>query len=200
MNVIQPRSHKESKKQAAEMMQDVMISSHGGQPRSAIHHHRMCYQCEQKGHYAKRCPQNRLSPIALVQDLSPILRTSGDKTHLISGNCSNQDAQNDQDQQQVIPVCSDRTKRERSKKGPKEYIQGRVHHVSVETIRDNSPVILGMLLVNSFPASVLIDPRATHSFISTQFAVRHEILKLPMKKRMVVKSSEKEQISSYLCP
>jgi len=107
---------------------------------------------------------------------------------------------NDQDQQQAIPVCSDRTKREQSKKGPKEYLQGRVHHVSAETIRDDSPVILGMLLVNSFPASVLIDPRATHSFISTQFAAKHEILKLPMRKRMVVKSSGKEQISSYICP
>ena len=61
-------------------------------------------------------------------------------------------------------------------------------------------IILGMLLVNSFPASVLIDPRATHSFISTQFATKHEILKLPMKKRMVVKSSGKEQISNYICP
>ena len=115
----------------------------------------------------KSCPQKCLSPVASVQDLSPIPRTSGDETHLISENCSKQDALNDQDQQQVIPVCSDRTKSEQSKKGPKEYLQGRVHHVSAETIRDNSPVILGMLLVNSFPASVLIDPRATHSFIST---------------------------------
>ena len=74
------------------------------------------------------------------------------------------------------------------------------NHVSAETIRDNSPVILGMLLVNSFTASVLIDPRATHSFISTQFAAKHEILKLPMRKKMVVKSLGKEQISSYICP
>ena len=72
--------------------------------------------------------------------------------------------------------------------------------MSAETIRDDSPVILGMLLVNSFPASVLIDPCATHSFISTQFAAKHGILKLPMKKRMVVKSSGKEQISGYICP
>ena len=118
--------------------------------------------------------------------------TSGDEIHLISGNCSKQGAQNDQDQQQVMPVCSDRTKYEQSKEGPKEYLQGRVHHVSAEIIRDDSSVILGMLLANSFPASVLIDPRATHSFISTQFAAKHEILKLPMRKRMVVKSSGKE--------
>jgi hypothetical protein len=112
MNVIQPRGRKESKKQAAEIMQDVMLSLQGGQPSSTIHRRRMCYQCGQKGHYAKSCPHNHLSPVAPVQDLSPIPCTSGDMTHLISGNCSKQDAQNDQDQQQVIPVCSDRTKRQ----------------------------------------------------------------------------------------
>ena len=39
-----------------------MLSSQGGQPSSAMHHHRMCYKCGQKGHYAKSCPQKRLSP------------------------------------------------------------------------------------------------------------------------------------------
>jgi len=62
MNVIQPRGRKESKKQAEETMQDVMLSSHEGQPSSAIHHHRMCYKCGQKGHYAKSCPQKHLPP------------------------------------------------------------------------------------------------------------------------------------------
>ena len=61
-------------------------------------------------------------------------------------------------------------------------------------------IIVQSFLVNFFPASVLIDPRATHSFIRTQFAAKHEVLKLPMKKRMVVKSSGKEHISSYICP
>ena len=61
MNVIQPHGRKESKEQAAEIMQDAMISSQGGQPSSPIHHHRMCYKCGQKGHYAKSCPQKRLS-------------------------------------------------------------------------------------------------------------------------------------------
>ena len=62
MNVIQPHGHKGSKEQAAEIMQDVKISSQGGQPSNTIHHHRMCYKCGQKGHYAKCCPQKRLSP------------------------------------------------------------------------------------------------------------------------------------------
>ena len=62
MNVIQPHGRKESKEQAAEIMPDVMLSSQGGQPSSDIHHHRMCYKCGQKGHYAKSCPQKHLSP------------------------------------------------------------------------------------------------------------------------------------------
>jgi len=65
MKVIQPRSHKESKEQAAEIMQEAMLSSQGSQPSSAIHHRRKCYKCGQKGHYAKGCPQKRLSPAPL---------------------------------------------------------------------------------------------------------------------------------------
>src|SRR6185369_1155951 len=105
-----------------EVMQDVMLSSQRSQPSSVIHLHRKCYKCGQKGHYAKSCPQNHLPPVAPVQDPSPIPRTSGDETDLISGNCSKQDAQNDQAQQQVIPVCSDRTKHEQSQKGQKKYL------------------------------------------------------------------------------
>ena len=66
MKVIHPRSHKESKEQATEIMQDVMISSQGGQPSGAFHLHRLCYQCWQEGHYAKSCPQNQLSPATPV--------------------------------------------------------------------------------------------------------------------------------------
>src|SRR4029078_13169579 len=44
MKVIQARSHKESKEQAAEIMQDVMLSSQGSQPSSPIQPHRKCYK------------------------------------------------------------------------------------------------------------------------------------------------------------
>ena len=41
MKVIQPRSYKESKEQAANIMQDVMLSSQGGQPSGAFHLRRL---------------------------------------------------------------------------------------------------------------------------------------------------------------
>ena len=100
----------------------------------------------------------------------------------------------------MIPVCSNRTKREQSKRGPKEYLQGRVHHVSAETIRDDSPVILGMLLANSYPAMVLFDTGATHSFIAQSFVEHHGIRTNTLKKCMLV-SSPGEQLRSHIsCP
>ena len=53
MEVIQPRGRKEPKRQATEVIPDVMLSSQGGQPSSVIQLHCKCYKCEQKGHYAK---------------------------------------------------------------------------------------------------------------------------------------------------
>ena len=87
-------------------------------------------------------------------------------------------------------MSSDRTKHEQSKKGPKEYLQGRVHHVSAETIRDDSPIILGMLLANSYPAMVLFDTGATHSFIAQSFVEHHGIHTNTLKRCLLVSSPE----------
>ena len=130
MNVIQPRGHMESKKQAAEIMQDVMLSSQGGQPSSAIHHHRMCYKCGQKGHYAKSCP----APQAPWQ----------------AG-------------QQGRPAQ------------PRAPRQGKVNHVTAESATESPNVIIGTSRVNSYPATVLFDTGATHSFISQSFVEHHGI-------------------------
>ena len=137
MNVIQPRGRKESKEQAAEIMQDVTLSSQGGQPSSAIHHHRMCYKCGQKGHYAKSCPQKRLSP-APPAPQAP--RQSG---------------------QQGRPAQ------------PRAPRQGKVNHVTAESVAEAPNVVIGMFMVNSYPAIVLFDTGATHSFITQSFVEHH---------------------------
>src|SRR3954467_6656881 len=50
---------------------------------------------------------------------------------------------------------------------------GRVNQISAEETDGTSDVILGTLLVNYFPTSVLLDPRASHSFMSESHALRH---------------------------
>ena len=158
MNVIQPRGRKESKEQATEMMQDVMPSSHGGQPSSAIHHHRMCYQCEQKGHYAKSCPQKRLSPTP---------RQAG---------------------QQGRPAQ------------PRAPRQGKVNHVTAESAAESPNVVIGTTMVNSYPAMVLFDTGATHSFIAQSFVEHHGIRTNTLKKCLLISSPGGQLRSHIFCP
>ena len=148
MNVIQPRGRKESKEQAAEMMQDVMLSSQGGQPSNVIHLHRKCYKCGQKGHYAKGCPQKRLSP-------SP--RQAG---------------------QQGRPAQ------------PRAPRQGKVNHVTAESAAESPNVVIGTSMVNSYPATMLFDTGATHSFIAQSFVEHHGLRTNTLKKCMLVSSLE----------
>ena len=52
---------------------------------------------------------------------------------------------------------------------------GRVHHVSAKDAHDDPDVVLGTLLVNCHPASVLFDTGASHSFISESYACLHDM-------------------------
>ena len=53
--------------------------------------------------------------------------------------------------------------------------RGRVHHVSAKDAHDDPDVVLGTLLVNYHPASILFDTRASHSFISESYANLHNL-------------------------
>ena len=48
-----------------------------------------------------------------------------------------------------------------------------VNYVSTEEAHDDPNVVLGTLLVNCHPASVLFDTGASHSFISENYAQLH---------------------------
>ena len=52
--------------------------------------------------------------------------------------------------------------------------QGHVHYTTVEEIPTGEVVIAGMFLVNQHPAVVLVDSRASHSFMSQIFASKHD--------------------------
>jgi hypothetical protein len=56
-----------------------------------------------------------------------------------------------------------------------------------------------MFLVNSTPASVLFDSRASHSFISAQFVAKHGIPVHSMSNRMLVSSPGGNMKAMYQC-
>ena len=49
--------------------------------------------------------------------------------------------------------------------------RGHVNQITVEEAVDAPNVVLGMLLINFSPATVLFDSGASHSFVKSQFAV-----------------------------
>ena len=52
---------------------------------------------------------------------------------------------------------------------------GQVNFTEVEEILQNEPMMVGMFTFDSHPAYVLFDSSASHSFMSMEFAQRHNI-------------------------
>jgi hypothetical protein len=50
-----------------------------------------------------------------------------------------------------------------------------VNHLEAEAIQDAQDVAVGMFPVESYPAKVLFDTGATHSFVSTYWVESHNI-------------------------
>jgi hypothetical protein len=51
-------------------------------------------------------------------------------------------------------------------KAQQNYVRSKVNNMTVEQAQDASGVVLGTFPINSVPAIVLFDLRATHSFIT----------------------------------
>ena len=67
---------------------------------------------------------------------------------------------------------------------------GRVHanHVDLNEVLDQPATVMGTLLVNSVPASVLFDSGASHSFMSEDFAYKHDVKCEEMNISVLVKT------------
>jgi hypothetical protein len=55
---------------------------------------------------------------------------------------------------------------QRDNQGQQNYMHGRVNHVTAEEAQGDKDVVLGTLLINTVPATVLFDSGASHSFIT----------------------------------
>jgi hypothetical protein len=72
--------------------------------------------------------------------------------------------------------------------------------VTTEEAQQAQDVVLGMFLVSSRPATILFDSRASHSFISSSFVVKHHLPITIMKQTMLVSSLGGEMRIKHICP
>jgi hypothetical protein len=61
-------------------------------------------------------------------------------------------------------------------------------------------MVLGMFLTSSYPATILFDSGASHSFISSSFVVKHNLPIATMKHTMFVSSPRGEMRTRHICP
>jgi hypothetical protein len=61
-------------------------------------------------------------------------------------------------------------------------------------------VVLCMFLTSSHLATILLDSRATHSFITSSFVAKHNLLIANMKHTMLVSSHGGEMRTKHICP
>ena len=61
-------------------------------------------------------------------------------------------------------------------------------------------MVVGTFPVNSTPATILFDSRASHAFISVAFVKKNFVALLPMKNAMLVSSPGGEQHATLRCP
>ena len=61
-------------------------------------------------------------------------------------------------------------------------------------------VVYGFIPVNSVSAIVLFDPRASHSFISSQYVEDHKITMLLIRKPVIINSLGGEVKADHICP
>jgi hypothetical protein len=72
--------------------------------------------------------------------------------------------------------------------------------VTTEEAQQAQDVVLGIFLASSHPATVLFDSRASHSFISSSFVVKHQLPITIMKQTMLVSSLVGEMRTNHICP
>jgi hypothetical protein len=69
-----------------------------------------------------------------------------------------------------------------------------------EEAQQAQDVVLGTFLASSHPATILFDSGASHSFISSSFVVKRNLLIATMKHTMLVTSPRGEMRTRHICP
>jgi hypothetical protein len=72
--------------------------------------------------------------------------------------------------------------------------------VIVEIVLEDADVMYGMFLINSIPASVLFDARASHSFVTKSFVEKNNISNYHLKRKLLIRSPGGEIRATHSCP
>jgi hypothetical protein len=65
-------------------------------------------------------------------------------------------------------------------------VKGHLSHVNAEEAQEAPDIVLVMFLVNSVPAMVLFDSRASHSFVTEPFVKKSGMTPEPLRRTMLV--------------
>jgi hypothetical protein len=76
---------------------------------------------------------------------------------------------------------------------------GKVNHMTSDEAQQAQDVVLGMFLASSHPTTILFDFGASHSFITSSFDVKHNLLIANMKHTMLVSSPGGEMRTKLIC-
>jgi hypothetical protein len=77
---------------------------------------------------------------------------------------------------------------------------GRENNMTSDEAQQAQVIVLGMFLASSHPATILFDSRASHSFMSSSFAVKHNLPIATMKHAMLLSSPGGEMGTKHICP
>ena len=76
----------------------------------------------------------------------------------------------------------------------------RVTHVKMEEARESPRMVMGTIFINSVPASVLFDSRASHSFMSQPFAQLHGLAMEPLATPLAVSVVGSQSRATMISP
>ncbi len=102
--------------------------------------------------------------------------------------------------QLALPATGSGNNQNRNFNAKPAYVRGQANNIDMGQAQDQPATVMGTLLVNSVPASVLFDTGASHSFMSENFAYMHDIRSEEMNIPIVVNTPGGECRTSVVCP